>query len=99
MEAETEMELKSASMAAFEHLAGRTRNHLGERFGRLVVRDWGGFDPRNGQSQWTCKCDCGNGTLVSGRSLRAGTTQSCCCLRSERLRHYNARLRAGKLVE
>lgn len=32
---------------------------------------------------WECKCDCGNTTCVSSRSLRTGMTVSCGCVKSK----------------
>lgn len=53
-----------------------------QRFGMLTVvdRDY----TRGPKAYWLCKCDCGNPKLksVSGPDLRAGTVQSCGCLKS-----------------
>ena len=49
----------------------------GQKFGRLSVI---GLDQG---SYWKCLCDCGKFTLVDGRCLRSGGTQSCGCLRIE----------------
>jgi len=35
--------------------------------------------------RWECLCDCGRTTLVWGSSLRTAGTQSCGCLRNERI--------------
>lgn len=51
----------------------------GQRFGKLtVVRATD--ERRNGKVVWECRCDCGNTKLVSGGSLRDGSTRSCGCL-------------------
>ena len=50
-----------------------------ERFGRLFVLERIENNKEN-RSQWSCRCDCGNITKVSGISLRAGNTKSCGCL-------------------
>jgi len=55
----------------------------GEKFGRLVVIDRS--QNRGAQPSWTCKCECGKVTTVLGFHLRAKTTQSCGCLRSEKV--------------
>ena len=65
----------------------------GERFGKLTVirREGTYFAPvkysstrKNSNPTWLCKCDCGNYTVVLGRNLTHGGTQSCGCLRKER---------------
>jgi len=61
----------------------------GRKFGRLTVIEIQGFIPRSGHgrgdSMWLCSCNCGNKLIVMGKSLRSGNTQSCGCLRLERL--------------
>jgi hypothetical protein len=55
---------------------------VGRRFGRLVVlRDAG--TGVHGKSQWLCRCDCGEERTTDARSLMAGHTSSCGCLRRE----------------
>ena len=56
------------------------------RFGRLVVikqaEDY--INPSGKHySQWLCRCDCGNETVVVGSKLSFGHTQSCGCLMKE----------------
>lgn len=51
-----------------------------QRFGRLVAI------ARLEDHRWLCQCDCGNQTIVKIGNLRNGNTQSCGCLRYERLR-------------
>jgi len=52
---------------------------VGQRFGYLtVVEDAGNH--KQGHSQWLCQCDCGNGVVVVGSSLKNGHTKSCGCL-------------------
>lgn len=43
----------------------------GRRFGMLLVE---GIE---GEDRYSCRCDCGNRTLVYGRNLRDGRTRSC----------------------
>ena len=84
-------------------LAPRIRDLTGLRFGRLVVKDWAGFDPRHpwkSQSQWVCACDCGKYKVVLGQSLTAKKgTRSCGCLVLEHAqkmgRERAARIRGG----
>lgn len=59
------------------------RDRTGERYGRLVVI--GRADNAGGRTTWLCRCDCGGEKVVRGESLHAGLTQSCGCLRRERL--------------
>lgn len=56
----------------------------GQRFGRLVVIKIAGQDKWRSKL-WECLCDCGATTIVKGESLKAGSTQSCGCLRKERV--------------
>lgn len=59
----------------------------GIRFGRLVaVKRAEDYISSNGkhQSQWLCKCDCGNDdVVVAANSLRRGLTKSCGCFAKE----------------
>lgn len=50
---------------------------IGERFGRWTV-----LKP---PTEVLCRCDCGNEKLVDAISLRSGRSQSCGCLRAERM--------------
>lgn len=54
----------------------------GQRFGRLVVVERAQINSRS-QSQWKCRCDCGNIKTVRIDHLRAGHTQSCGCFERE----------------
>ena len=51
----------------------------GLRFGRLTVLR---LAPRIDRKQWLCACDCGGTKITEAGRLRAGTVQSCGCLRS-----------------
>lgn len=59
----------------------------GARFGRLTaVKRADDYISSNGkrQSQWLCKCDCGNDdVVVAANSLRRGLTKSCGCFAKE----------------
>ena len=61
-------------------------NHVGERFGRLVVVAQDKYIKNRG-TYWLCKCDCGNMTIVIGQNLRNGHTKSCGCLGKETRLH------------
>ena len=67
----------------------------GKRFGRLVVlRE---ELPRTTKViKWICKCDCGNIKSIRGSDLKLGKTQSCGCLRNERVRETIGNQLKGK---
>lgn len=55
----------------------------GKRFGKLIVLERAdNYITPSGNvfSQWLCRCDCGETTVVNGTSLRRGLTKSCGCL-------------------
>lgn len=60
----------------------------GQKFGRLFVVERIGLN-KQGNSTFLCKCDCGNEKIVRGASLLNGETQSCGCIRKERIKKYN----------
>lgn len=49
----------------------------GMRFGKLVVIKFSHSGPRDRNSHWLCRCDCGRLTTVGGSDLKAGKTKSC----------------------
>lgn len=56
------------------------RLHLtNQKFGLLTVLDQAENTER-GQTQWRCKCECGNITIVSGTKLIQSKVLSCGCL-------------------
>lgn len=59
-------------------------NLTGKRFGRLKVIKAVGKRKNDGRI-WLCKCDCGNTTEVSARTLVSGHTRSCGCLQIEHI--------------
>jgi len=64
-------------------------NILNQTFGRLTVIGEGEpYISPSGKSQaprWICQCECGNTVEVISANLRRRHTQSCGCLRKERL--------------
>jgi hypothetical protein len=53
----------------------------GRRFGKLVATERA---PNcGGRTQWRCKCDCGQYTVVRTQNLISGNTVSCGCRRAE----------------
>jgi len=59
------------------------KNETGKKYGKLTVIKRAETKP--GMVYWICRCDCGKGTIVSGRALRTGNTKSCGCLHRESL--------------
>lgn len=55
----------------------------GQRYNRLLVV--GQAESKDWATQWKCICDCGRLTIVKACNLNSGNTQSCGCLRRERL--------------
>lgn len=63
---------------------GHFRDDLtGQVFNRLTVVRFLGTNKQN-QSQWLCKCECGNETIVNPTPLKSGHTKSCGCFNKER---------------
>lgn len=58
---------------------GTTVDIKGKKFGKLLVLNSVGVNKQRAII-WTCLCDCGNTTQVSGVDLRNGHTASCGCL-------------------
>ncbi len=71
----------------------RKQDLTGQRFGRLSVIKFNGFE--NHRAMWLCLCDCGNYKVVQGKLLKSGHTKSCGCYRIDKIsKHgkYNTRL-------
>jgi hypothetical protein len=60
-------------------MSGNRENISGMKFGRLTVDGY--YGSKNGAAYWTCKCDCGEITIVRTCKLKGGQTKSCGCLR------------------
>ena len=63
---------------------GNTKDLTGKVFGRLTVISQAASD-KCGHARWLCQCECGKEKIISSSSLIEGSTQSCGCLRNERL--------------
>lgn len=61
------------------------KSMVGLTFGRLTVISRGAY-VKDQHTHWTCRCACGNIREVDGPNLRKGLSQSCGCLRNDRLR-------------
>jgi hypothetical protein len=60
-----------------------------KRFGRLTVVSRvhrPGPNAQGEQTIWSCRCDCGDSTVVTRGNLMSGCIQSCGCLKSDRTR-------------
>src|SRR3972149_4758959 len=71
---------------------GVFRDRTGEKYGRWTVLAQAPHRP-DGAACWLCVCDCETQRVVTGRDLYAGRTQSCGCLRKERIAQRYARER------
>lgn len=63
----------------------------GQRFGRLTALEY------VGNYKWKCRCDCGNEIITTAGHLYEGHTQSCGCLKQERLKDLTGQ-RFGRLT-
>lgn len=79
---------------------GQRTNILGQRFGRLIVKEIACETYRpNGnfhQYKYLCHCDCGNTRIVASLSLKSGATKSCGCIRKEMVIKRNKELARGE---
>lgn len=67
-----------------------TKDRTGERFGRLVLREY------LGGRKWRCLCDCGNEKIADTSNLTKGHITSCGCYRRERAATLNPKLTVGE---
>ena len=64
----------------------KRQNLVGQSFGRLTVIEKDiQASKKHGRAYWLCQCSCGNQKTIAGLSLIRGATQSCGCLRNERV--------------
>ena len=80
--------------------AWNRKSLMGKVYGRLMVV--GEAESRMESSgkrlYWPCKCECGNETVVSGVHLVSGHTQSCGCLRDEKIQQQGILNRGRQYV-
>lgn len=55
----------------------------GDCYGRLTVESYAGRISKRQVNAWSCRCSCGDTTVVSTMDLRSGHTKSCGCLKIE----------------
>lgn len=67
----------------------------GQRCGRLTVIEKHPSGGPERRTYWSCRCDCGDMIVVSGRHLRKGNVKSCGCLKKEAKVHGLSR-RSGR---
>jgi hypothetical protein len=76
----------------------RTHQLAGQRFGRLVAKEKVGVND-GGNAVWRCECDCGGERRVTATCLSKGETQSCGCIKKERMRSRNGKGGVGAMSE
>jgi hypothetical protein len=69
-------------------LMSRLIDLTGQKFGRLKVIGRA-ENAKNGKARWICQCKCGEITISTGVDLRRGHTNSCKCMRIERIKKAN----------
>jgi hypothetical protein len=75
----------------------KLENLSGRRFGCLIVGRYLTAKERNlANGAWVCVCDCGEETTVAAAKLKNGTTVSCGCHRSKRIKISS--IKHGKTV-
>jgi len=57
-------------------------DEVGNVYSKLTVIERAA-NTKEGQAQWLCRCECGNNSIVCGKSLRQGKTKSCGCLKHD----------------
>lgn len=75
---------------------GHVIDITGQRFGRLTVIQLHSAATRSPRrnTRWWCQCECGATVIAFGVNLKSGNTESCGCLRKEKLhKHGHARPR------
>ena len=76
----------------------RIQNIKNQRFNRLVAKEYSHTE-KGKSSTWVCECDCGNLVEVELSSLKSSNTQSCGCLRLERMAETNTKHQRSKTSE
>ena len=65
---------------------------IDRRFGRLTVTEYAGIHITpcgTRRKMWKCLCDCGKEVVVAENNLKNGTTKSCGCWKSEKMKDHN----------
>ena len=74
---------------------GKFQDLTGQRFGKLTVIKRVENSKCN-RTQWLCKCDCGNTTMVLSCNLKSGKVSSCGCLHREKLKFSKSKDLTGQ---
>lgn len=75
----------------------KRQNLLGQTFGRLTVLSKDiEASKKHQRAYWLCQCSCGKQKTIAGLSLIRGATQSCGCLRNEKVFNSIAKDETGK---
>jgi hypothetical protein len=64
----------------------------GKKFNKLtVIAKGNGYYTKGGQykTTWICRCDCGNVKEIASEKIRKGHTQSCGCVRKQKIANVN----------
>ena len=69
----------------------------GKRFGKLVCLRLSNEKDERGNTQWVCRCDCGNTCLAAVPQLRSGYKKSCGCVSHPPLKDFIGK-RFGRLT-
>lgn len=69
-------------------MAQPKRNLSNKTFGKLKVKDFSHFDPKQGAC-WTCICECGSQRTISAQSLIRSNSKSCGCVNKVRISNLN----------
>ena len=64
-------------------------NLTGDKYGRLTVL--GETERRGRERAWICRCDCGTEIKATQNNIRSGNTNSCGCLKIDRIKASNIR--------
>ena len=73
-------------------MAGKPKNRIGERYGKLVVKRISERRAKNGTAYWHCLCDCGNwrevdGSRISHNKRKRKSVYACLdCVNEEQIR-------------
>jgi hypothetical protein len=83
-----------------EHAATFHDIPSGTRFGHWTIVEWAGWvSPTNKHATFSCVCDCGAEKIVTGVSLRNGTSTQCrdCCAKN--WHHRVGRMNIGRRAQ
>lgn len=62
---------------------------VGQRFGRLIVKEQADKRGKAKSQFWMCLCDCGQNHIVSAQHLTEGAISSCGCFKEEHIKNIH----------